>query len=89
MLTRVMIVPSQRTAAPRAILCAICVQFGWSQLHSVDPVDEKACPTLRPWSEVRTTWGRKKTISTQGYARNRRECVYYHHIDERIHALVG
>jgi hypothetical protein len=42
-----------------------------------------------PWSEVRNRRGRKKGISTQGYACNNRECVYFHVIDESIHALVG
>jgi IS1 family transposase len=42
-----------------------------------------------PWGEVRSRRGRKKTIHTQGYACNNPECIYYHIIDERIHALVG
>jgi hypothetical protein len=46
-------------------------------------------PALRPWREVRSGRGRKKTISTQGYACNNRKCVYYHIVDERVHALVG
>ena len=43
----------------------------------------------RPWSEVRNRRGRKKGISTQGNACNNRECVYFHIMDESIHALVG
>ncbi len=46
-------------------------------------------PVLRPWREVKSVRGRKKTISTQGYACNNRECVYYHVVDEGVHALVG
>jgi hypothetical protein len=42
-----------------------------------------------PWNGVRNRRGRKKTISTQGYACNNRNCVYYHVPDEGIHALVG
>jgi len=42
-----------------------------------------------PWSEVRNRRGRKKGISTQGYACNNRKCVYFHIMDEKVHALVG
>ena len=42
-----------------------------------------------PWCEVRSRRGRKKSIHTQGYACNNPECMYYHVMDERIHALVG
>jgi IS1 family transposase len=58
---------------------------------------EKACPPKepqtrqmpRPWSEVRNRRGRKKGISTQGYACNNRKCDYYRVMDEKMHALVG
>jgi transposase-like protein len=58
---------------------------------------EQACPpkerqtrqTPRPWSEVRNRRGRKKGISTQGYACNHRKCVYYRIMDEKMHVLVG
>jgi hypothetical protein len=43
----------------------------------------------RPWSEVRDRRGRKKTLSTQGRGCNNRKCIYYHIMDEGIHALVG
>ena len=43
----------------------------------------------RPWSEVRHRRGRKKSISTQGYACNNRKCAYFRVMDERVHALVG
>jgi IS1 family transposase len=43
----------------------------------------------RPWSEVRNRRGRKKGISTQGYACNNRKCDYYRIMDEKMHALVG
>ena len=42
-----------------------------------------------PWSEVRSKRGRKKTVCTHGYACNNPKCIYYHVMDERIHALVG
>ena len=47
------------------------------------------CGTPRPWSGVRNRRGRKKTISTQGRACNNLKCIYYHVMDERMHALVG
>jgi hypothetical protein len=43
----------------------------------------------RPWNEVRNRRGRKKSITTQGYACNNRKCVYFHVMDEKVHALVG
>jgi hypothetical protein len=51
----------------------------------------KAAQTRRlpyPWIKVRNRRGRKKTLSTQGYACNNRKCVYFHIMDERVHALV-
>ena len=47
------------------------------------------CGATRPWSEVRDRRGRKKTISTQGRGCNNPKCIYYHVMDECIHALVG
>jgi transposase-like protein/IS1 family transposase len=44
---------------------------------------------VRPWREVRDRRGRKKGISTQGYACNNRQCGYYHVVEEGIQALVG
>jgi IS1 family transposase len=46
-------------------------------------------PTPPPWCEVRSRRGRKKRIPTQGYACNHLGCIYYHCMDELIHALVG
>ena len=43
----------------------------------------------RPWNEVKDKRGRKKTLSTQGCACNNRRCIYYHIMEEGIHALVG
>jgi hypothetical protein len=53
------------------------------------PAKPEVRPTPPPWSEVRSRRGRKKTISTQGHACNNPECLYYHLMDECIHALVG
>lgn len=44
---------------------------------------------VRPWSEMKSRRGRKKSIKTDGYACNNRACAYYHEKDAAIHALVG
>ena len=51
-----------------------------------NPLPEKS---LKPWSEVKSSRGRKKTHSTQGYACPNLECNYFGIVDEHIHALVG
>jgi hypothetical protein len=43
---------------------------------------------VRPWVEVKSTRGRKKKYSTQGYACSNPDCAYFGHTDEGIHALV-
>lgn len=64
--------------------CALCqVEKG------SPPPKPETRPTPPPWSDVRSRRGRKKTISTQGYACNDPDCIYYHVMDEEIHALVG
>ena len=64
--------------------CPIC------RGEKASPLKEgQTCQLPRPWSEVRNRQGRKKTLSTQGYACNNRKCVYYRIMNERIHALVG
>jgi hypothetical protein len=53
------------------------------------------CPEIgkpappRPWSEVKSRRGRKKTIPTHGYACSNRECDYHRIRDAAVHALVG
>jgi hypothetical protein len=64
--------------------CAICREEKGSP-PKVALIRQLPCP----WSEVRNRRGRKKGISTQGYACNNRGCVYFHIIDESIHAVVG
>ena len=51
-----------------------------------NPLPEQA---LKPWSEVKSSRGRKKSHSTQGYACPSQDCVYFGNADEWIHALVG
>jgi IS1 family transposase len=81
---------ANKTKTPRPLTpktgddCPLC------RVEKATPCNEpQSGPVLRPWREVRSVRGRKKTIFTQGYACNNRECVYYHIVDERVHALVG
>ena len=43
---------------------------------------------LKPWLEVKSPRGRKKTLSTQGHSCPNPTCTYFGIIDENIHALV-
>jgi hypothetical protein len=63
--------------------CAIC-----REEKGAPPKEAQTRQLPRPWSELRNRRGRKKGISTQGYACNNRKCVYFHVMDERGHALV-
>jgi hypothetical protein len=79
-----------KSKTPRALKpkteddCPFCREEKGSSIDKPE-----TCPAPRPWSEVRNRRGRKKTISTQGHACNNPKCVYFHIMDERIHALVG
>jgi hypothetical protein len=64
--------------------CAICREEKTSPAKEAQTRQQP-----RPWSEVRNRRGRKKSISTQGYACNNRKCVYFYVMEESIHALVG
>jgi hypothetical protein len=64
--------------------CAICRGEKSSPPKGVQ-IRQLPCP----WNEVRNRRGRKKTLSTQGYACNNRKCGYFHIMDESIHAVVG
>jgi len=44
---------------------------------------------VRPWSEVKSTRGKKKKIDTSGQACPRKGCVYEGITDPSVHALVG
>ena len=44
---------------------------------------------VKPWKEVKSPRGRKKTIPTEGYACPNAECRYVGITDAAIHALVG
>ena len=50
----------------------------------------KSCTHLPfPWDQRKGRGGRKKRISTQGYACPNPSCDYYRIVDEKIHALIG
>lgn len=53
------------------------------------PPEAQVRSTPRPWSEVKSRRGRKKTIPTQGHACNNRKCAYHQIMDAAVHALVG
>jgi hypothetical protein len=44
---------------------------------------------VRPWSQVKSTRGRKKQIQTQGFACPNVQCAYFGIRDAALHALVG
>jgi IS1 family transposase/transposase-like protein len=45
--------------------------------------------SVKPWSQVKSRRGRKKTIPTQGYACPNPACDYAGIVDAEVHALVG
>jgi len=53
------------------------------------PEIQEVCLTPKPWIEIKSHRGRKKTIPTLGYACHNWKCPYNHILDENIHALVG
>ena len=48
---------------------------------------EKAA--VRPWKEVKSRRGKRKTVDTEGHACWNPACEYYGITDSRVHALVG
>jgi IS1 family transposase/transposase-like protein len=44
---------------------------------------------VKPWSQIKSTRGRKKTIKTQGFACPNVDCAYFGNRDATLHALVG
>lgn len=46
-------------------------------------------PFVRPWTEVKSSRGRPKTVNTEGDTCNFEDCPYRRITDSRIHALVG
>lgn len=52
------------------------------------PIPPTASP-VRPWREVKSRRGRRKTIPTDGYACPYVDCRYHNIPDANVHALVG
>ncbi len=61
----------------------------WCRAEKNIQDDPQSKQPPKPWREVKSPRGRKKTISTQGYACPNQDCIYFGIADERIHALVG
>lgn len=79
--------PKQKTPRPLKSKTADDCPFCKADKDKQDnPLPEQA---LKPWSEVKSQRGRKKTCSTQGYACPNQNCIYFGIVDEHIHALVG
>ncbi len=50
----------------------------------------RSCKHLpKPWSQIKSKRGKKKTIRTQNYFCPNQDCYYYLVTDQNIHALVG
>jgi hypothetical protein len=50
---------------------------------------DRGQPGSSPWSQCKSTRGRKKTVDTHGYACPQPGCDYFGITDANIHALVG
>ena len=84
------LLPEKKAKTPKPLKpktpedCAMC-----REAKALPPKEVQPCQMPCPWSAVRNRRGRQKSISTQGYASNNRKCVYFHIMDEKVHALVG
>ena len=76
----------QRQLRPRT--SEACEQCREEHTHACGHVVVER-PAPRPWSEVRSPRGRKKTIKTEGYACVNQGCAYYGITDEVVHAVIG
>jgi hypothetical protein len=56
--------------------------------RAAQPSLPPASRPLKPYSQVKSPRGRKKRITTAGYACPNPDCLYFGIIDEQIHALV-
>ena len=79
--------PKVRTPRPirpkTADDCPLC------RAEQAKQMDAQLKQATKPWREVKSQRGRKKTLSTQGYSCPNQDCIYFGIADERIHALVG
>jgi hypothetical protein len=72
-----------RSWKPKSPRDCACCQTGVSLVPLPDP------NSVVPWSQRKSTRGRKKTIDTDGYACPQPGCDYFGITDANIHALVG
>jgi type I restriction-modification system DNA methylase subunit len=57
--------------------------------ESGEPPQPACSRTPTPWSEKKSTRGRKKTVCTRHHFCSNPDCDYYLITDDKIHALVG
>jgi hypothetical protein len=79
--------PKSKTPSPLKPKTADDCPFCRAEKYKRD--DHQPKQTLKPWSDMKSPRGRKKTLSTQGHACPNPTCIYFGIVDERIHALVG
>ena len=72
-----------RTWKPQSPRDCACCQTGVCLAPLPDP------KSVTPWSQCKSTRGRKKTVDTDGYACPHPACKYFGITDDNIHALVG
>jgi hypothetical protein len=72
-----------RTWKPKSPRDCACCQTGVNLVPLPNP------NSVVPWSECKSTRGRKKTIDTKGFACPQPDCHYFGITDADIHALVG
>ena len=63
----------------------------WCAAHSTPVKPAKAAMRIRAWTEQKGVQGRKKRVSSAGYAcpNANADCVYFQDSDEHRHALVS
>jgi hypothetical protein len=72
-----------RTWKPKSPRDCACCQTGVSLVPLPDP------NAVVPWSQRKSTRGRKKTVDTNGFACPQPGCDYFAITDANLHALVG
>jgi hypothetical protein len=68
---------------PKSPLDCPCCQAGEALSEGVHG------KSVAPWSSKKSKQGRRKQLSTEGYACLNRSCPYFGVRDEAVHALVG
>ena len=80
--------PAVRQRQLRARTSEACEQCREEHAHGCEHVVVER-PAPKPWTEVKSPRGRKKTIKTEGYACVNKGCAYYGITDEAVHAVIG